>query len=185
MRLLPALVLATIPLLGLTPEPQAAGLARGQVGLRLSIEGKGDVIIRLEEVKAPQATARIKKLASEQFYDGQRFFKVVKQPKPFLVQCGDPNSRTKPMDDSALGTWSSGTRIPYEANDLKHGRGAVGLARLSSNKNTGDSQFYIMLDNAPFLDGQYTVFGQVVSGMEVVDKITLGDKIKSVSVVSN
>ena len=184
MRLLPALVLVSLPLMGLAPEPQAAGLSRGQVGLRVSIEGKGDVVIRLDEGKAPQACARIKSLAAGQFYDGQKFFKVVKQPKPFLVQCGDPNSRTKPMDDSSLGTWSSGTKIPYEPNDLKHVRGAVGLARLSSNKNTGDSQFYIMLDNAPFLDSQYTVFGQVVSGMDIVDKIALGDKIRSVSVVS-
>ncbi len=184
MRLLPVLVVATVPLLGFAPEPQAAGLSRGQVGLRIIIEGKGDVVIRLEEGKAPQATARIKNLASGQFYDGQRFFKVVRQPKPFLVQCGDPNSRSKPMDDPSLGSWSSGTKVPYEANDLKHVRGAVGLARLSSNKNTGDSQFYIMLDNAPFLDGQYTVFGQVVSGMDVVDKIALGDKIRSVAVVS-
>ena len=185
MRLLPALVLVAIPLMGFGPSPQAAGLARGQVGIKVSVEGKGDIVIRLAEDKAPQACARIRKLAGDSFYDGQRFFKVVRQPKPFLVQCGDPNSRNKPMDDSSLGTYSSGTKVPYENSGLKHERGAVGLARLADNKNSGDSQFYIMLDNAPFLDGQYTVFGNVVSGMDVVNNIQLGDKITRVSVVGN
>lgn len=185
MRSLMLLAVISIPLFGFGPSPQAAGLARGQVGIRVSIEGKGDVIIRLAEDKAPQATARIRKLAADGFYDAQRFFKVVRQPKPFLVQCGDPNSRSKSMDDSSLGTYSSGVKVPYENSGLKHERGAVGLARLADNKNSGDSQFYIMLDSAPFLDGQYTVFGSVVSGMDVVNRIELGDKISRVSVVGN
>lgn len=150
--------------------------------LRVVVEGKGTIVIRLHADKAPNASNRIRSLASDGFYDGQRFFKVTRQPRPFLVQMGDPNSRTLAMDDPSLGTWRSGTRIAYESSGLKHVRGAVGLARLPDNRNSGDTQFYIMLDSAPFLDGQYTVFGMVESGMDVVDKIELGDRITRVTV---
>jgi len=173
-----------LPLLGWAPAMQTPGLSRGESGLRVVIEGRGEFIIRLRDDKAPQAAGRIQSLAKDGFYDGQRFFKVVKQPKPFLVQLGDPNSKTKAMDDPSLGTYQSGTRIPYENSGLKHERGSVGLARLSENRNSGDSQFYIMLDSAPFLDGQYTVFGSVVSGMDVVNRIELGDRVARVQAIS-
>lgn len=178
------LIPAFLLIAGFAPAPQAPGLKAGETGLRVQIEGKGEVVIFMDAAKAPQAVARIRSLASDGFYDGQRFFRVVRQPRPFLVQVGDPNSRTKPMDDPSLGTYQSGTRVPFENSGLKNVRGAVGLARLAENRNSGDSQFYILLDDAPFLDGQYTVFGRVVSGMEVVDKIELGDKVRSVTVVS-
>lgn len=100
-----------------------------------------------------------------------------------MARTGDPNSKTKKMGDPSLGTYSTGTKIPYEETGFKHVEGAVGMGRLPEDKNSGDCQFYIMLGQSGFLDGQYTVFGQVVSGLDVLRKIELGDRITSVSVV--
>ncbi|MBN8691514.1 MAG: peptidylprolyl isomerase [Armatimonadetes bacterium] len=152
--------------------------------LQIKMESGGTIAIKLNSTGAPKAVERITSLAKSGFYDGQKFFKVVKSPKPFLVQFGDPNSRNKSMDDPDLGKYKTGVQVPFEDSGLKHVRGAVGLARLGENKNSGDTQFYIMLDSAPFLDGQYTVFGNVSSGMNVVDGIKPGDTVVSVKVVS-
>jgi cyclophilin family peptidyl-prolyl cis-trans isomerase len=164
---------------------QSSPLVAGESGIKMVVEGKGEIIIKFYGKEAPEASKRILKLAKDGFYDAQTFFKVVKSPRPFLVQFGDPNSKSKPADDPSLGTYASGTKIAYENSGFKHVRGAVGLARLPENRNTGDTQFYIMLDSAPFLDGQYTVFGNVVKGMEVVDKISQGDKVTTVSAIEN
>lgn len=149
--------------------------------VHISIEGKGDILITLYPDRAPKTCARIIDLFQKGFYDGQRFHKVVKSPKPFLVQVGDPNSRVKEMRDPSLGSYKSGAQIPYENSGLKHVRGAVGLSHLEGSRDSGDSQFYIMLDSYSFLDGQYTVFGVVQQGLDVLDKIELGDKITRIS----
>lgn len=150
--------------------------------LRLQIEGKGEIVITLRPSEAPLTCARVISLAEDGFYTGQRFHKVVKTPKPFLIQIGDPNSKTKPATDPSLGSYQSGTKIPMEKNQLKHLRGAVGFARLDADRNSGDTQFYILLGDYGFLDGQYTVFGNVTQGMDVVDRIAQGDRMTRVSV---
>lgn len=156
----------------------------GETVLRLSIEGKGDVFIRLFTDKAPKTTAHIIRLAESGFYNDQKFFKVVKDPKPFLVLFGDPGSRTKAMDDETLGTGGSGTRIPFEETGLSNNaEGMVGLSTLPRDRDSGDSQFYILLAPSKFLDGNYTVFGQVAAGLDLVKRVQLGDKVTSAAII--
>lgn len=151
--------------------------------LKLEIEGKGAVIIRLFPDKAPKAVGNIVKLAKSGFYDGLRFHRADRQPRPYLVQVGDPQSRLGNLDAPDMGTKGSGVKIPFEDTGLPNIVGAVGLARLGQDKDTGDSQFYILLGPQRFLDGNYTVFGQVVEGMDVVRKIEKGDRIVRTSLI--
>ncbi len=122
----------------------------------------GRVVIRMFPDKAPQHVKRIKELVRDGFYDGTVFHRVI---DGFMAQGGDPKGN---------GTGGSGTKIPAEFNDGKHVRGAVSMAR-SANINSADSQFFIVLGESDFLDGQYTYWGEVVSGMEFVDRIRKGD----------
>ena len=122
----------------------------------------GRVVIEMKPDMAPQHVARIKELAREGFYDGIVFHRVI---DGFMAQTGDPKGD---------GTGGSGQSIPAEFNGGVHVRGAVAMAR-AANINSADSQWFIVLDESPFLDGQYTYWGQVVSGMEFVDQIRKGD----------
>ncbi|MEQ9448826.1 MAG: peptidylprolyl isomerase [Rhodospirillaceae bacterium] len=122
----------------------------------------GRVVIEMKPDMAPQHVARIKELVREGFYDGIVFHRVM---DGFMAQTGDPKGD---------GTGGSGQNIPAEFNDGTHVRGAVSMAR-AANINSADSQFFIVLEDSDFLDGQYTYWGQVVSGMEFVDRIRKGD----------
>ena len=122
----------------------------------------GKVVIRLWPKVAPKTVAQIKALVKRKFYDGLVFHRVI---PGFMAQTGDPT-----------GTGSGGSDlpdIPAEFNAKEFKRGTVGMAR-SSDPDSANSQFFICLGDAAFLDGKYTVFGEVVSGMEVVDKIKAG-----------
>jgi len=101
----------------------------------------------------------------------------------FVVQLGDPQSKTLPMDHPDMGTGGPGYTINAEFNKRKFERGMLGMAR-KNDPNSAGSQFYIMLGPADHLNGQYTAFGRVVSGMEVVDTIKVGDRVKSIKVSS-
>ncbi|MFM9873631.1 MAG: peptidylprolyl isomerase [Fimbriimonadaceae bacterium] len=161
------------------------GLSRSSVAnpsMTLSVAGKGDVVIELYRSEAPNTVAHIIKLAKSGFYKDQKFYAVLKDPRPFLVRFGDPNTKTKPMNDSSIGNGGSGAQIQFENSGKSHVKGAVGLATRPESPKVGDSQFYIMLDSKPFLDGSYTVFGQVVKGMDVVSKIDVGDQVTSVTI---
>lgn len=125
----------------------------------------GTIVIRFFKDKAPITTASFVQLAKSGFYDGTKFHRVI---PGFMIQGGDPNS--KGDDRSIMGTGGPGYSVPAEFNDVDFQRGIVGLAR-SSDPNSGGSQFYIMVANSPHLNGQYTAFGQVLSGMDVADKI--------------
>ena len=124
---------------------------------------KGKVTIQLRPDLAPGHVARIKELAREKFYDGVVFHRVI---DGFMAQGGDPT-----------GTGMGGSDLPdlkAEFNAEPHVRGVCSMAR-SSNPNSANSQFFIVFDNATFLDKQYTVWGQVTSGMEHVDALPKGE----------
>ncbi|MEZ5830401.1 MAG: peptidylprolyl isomerase [Dongiaceae bacterium] len=122
----------------------------------------GRVVIQLRPDLAPKTVARIKELARQGFYDGTPFHRVIPN---FMAQGGDP---------TGTGTGGSGRRLEAEFSAAKHVRGTVSMAR-ASDVNSADSQFFICFAPAPHLDGQYTIFGQVVEGMEFVDRIKKGD----------
>ncbi len=127
---------------------------------------KGSVVIRLRPDLAPNHVARIKELARENFYDGVVFHRVI---EGFMAQTGDP---------TGTGMGGSGTKLKAEFNKGKHLRGTASMARAAS-PDSGDSQFFICFDDASFLDGQYTVWGEVVEGMENVDKIKRGEPVQN------
>ena len=121
----------------------------------------GRVVIQLRPDLAPKHVARIKELTRKGFYDGLPFHRVI---PGFMAQTGDPLGN---------GTGGSGQNLAAEFSKAPHVRGTVSMAR-AQDPNSADSQFFICFDEASFLDGQYTVWGQVVSGMEFVDKIKAG-----------
>lgn len=122
----------------------------------------GRVVIELMPKVAPKHVERIKTLARQKFYDGIVFHRVI---DGFMAQTGDPT-----------GTGMGGSKLPdlrAEFSDEPHIRGAVSMAR-ASDPNSGNSQFFIVTKDSRFLDGQYTVWGRVTKGMELVDKIKKG-----------
>ena len=159
-----------------------SALAQTAPALRLEIEGKGTVVIRLFPDKAPKAVAHVVKLVRSGFYDGLRFHRADRTPRPYLVQVGDPQSRTGNLDAGDMGTHGTGVKIPFEDSGLPNVAGAVGLARLGQDRDSGDSQFYVLLAPHRFLDGNYTVFGQIEEGMDVVGRIEKGDRIVKATV---
>ncbi len=122
----------------------------------------GRVVIELLPDVAPNHVKRIKELTREGFYNGLKFHRVI---DGFMAQTGDPLGN---------GTGGSGTKLKAEFNSTPHVRGTVSMAR-AQDPNSADSQFFICFDDANFLDGQYTVFGKVIEGMEYVDMIKKGD----------
>jgi len=146
----------------------------------LTLEKGGEITLEFFSADAPKHVENFLKLARAGFYDGQRFHRVV---PGFVVQLGDPQSKTLAMDHPDMGTGGPGYTINAEFNKRKFERGMLGMAR-KNDPNSAGSQFYIMLGPADHLNGQYTAFGRVVSGMEVVDTIKVGDRVKSIKVSS-
>ncbi len=131
--------------------------------LTLTLDSGGDVVIKLRPDLAPGHVERISQLAKEGFYDGVVFHRVI---PGFMAQGGDPT-----------GTGMGGSKLPdikAEFSREPHVRGVCSMAR-SSNPNSANSQFFICFDDATFLDGQYTVWGEVTSGMEHVDALPKGE----------
>ncbi len=122
----------------------------------------GDVTIRLRPDLAPGHVARIKELAREGFYDGIVFHRVI---AGFMAQGGDP---------TGTGFNGSGTKLKAEFSNAPHVRGVCSMARAAS-PDSADSQFFICFDDARFLDGQYTVWGEVTEGMDAVDALPKGE----------
>ena len=129
----------------------------------------GRVVIEMRPDLAPKTVARIKELARHGFYDGIVFHRVI---DGFMAQTGDPKG---------TGTGGSGQKLAAEFSKEKHVRGTVSMAR-ANDPDSADSQFFICFAPASFLDGQYTVWGQVVSGMEHIDAIKKGDQARNGSV---
>lgn len=154
--------------LGCTEKSQPAQSGKNRTAI---IEtSKGIIKLELFEKEAPITTRNFIELAQSGFYNGLTFHRV--EPG-FVVQGGDPKGD---------GTGGSGKTIPLEiAPSLTHKKGAVGMAR-SSDPNSASSQFYIVLADAKFLDGQYAVFGQVTEGQDVVEKIAVSDKMLKITI---
>jgi cyclophilin family peptidyl-prolyl cis-trans isomerase len=190
-RLLGALAVAALALAaahgapaqdGKAPDPKAAPPAtdtkasdtrkgtRVKQSAVITMDKGGEIKIDLYPADAPKTVENFVTLAKKGFYDGLTFHRV--EPG-FVAQGGDPKGN---------GTGGPGYQIKAEFNKQKHLRGTVAMAR-SQHPDSAGSQFYICFKPAPFLDGQYTVFGIVTSGMEVVDGIKIGDKMKSVKIV--
>ena len=123
---------------------------------------KGKVVIETLSKIAPNHVKRIKELVKQGFYDGIIFHRVI---EGFMAQTGDPDGN---------GTGGSGKNLKAEFSDYEYKYGTVGMAR-SMNPDSGDSQFFICFDGCGHLTGQYTVWGQVVSGMEAVEKLAVGE----------
>ena len=121
----------------------------------------GRVVIEMRSDLAPNHVSRIKELVRSKFYDGVVFHRVI---DGFMAQGGDP---------TGTGTGGSGENIDAEFSNARHVRGTLSMAR-AQNPNSADSQFFICFADVPHLDGQYTVWGQVIEGMEHVDKIKRG-----------
>ncbi|MGH7932211.1 MAG: peptidylprolyl isomerase [Candidatus Binataceae bacterium] len=154
------------------------GLAVRNTGHYATLDtDRGIVVIELYPKVAPKTVANFEKLSKDGFYNGLTFHRV--EPG-FVVQGGDPKGN---------GTGGPGYDLPAEIDANEHHlRGTVAMARtgdaVNPERRSSGSQFYICLAAAPFLDGQYTIFGGVVEGMDVVDKIKVGDHIKKVTLSS-
>jgi dolichyl-diphosphooligosaccharide--protein glycosyltransferase len=125
----------------------------------------GNIGIKLLDKVAPKSVANFENLSQSGFYDGLLFHRIV---PGFVIQGGDPNTRTGSRN--SWGTGDAGYTIPPEFSDLSFTKYTVGMAR-GSDVNSGSSQFFITVGDASFLDGKYTLFGQVTFGQDVVDKI--------------
>ncbi len=126
---------------------------------------QGTVTVAMRPDLAPNHVARIKELVREGFYDGVVFHRVI---DGFMAQTGDP---------TGTGSGGSGKKLKAEFSREKHTRGTVAMAR-AQNPDSGDSQFFICFADAPWLNGQYTIWGQVTQGMENVDNIKRGEPVK-------
>lgn len=126
----------------------------------------GEIEIEFFPDKAPNHVANFIKLAKSGFYNGTLFHRVIPS---FMIQGGDPNTKDQ-TNKAAYGQGGPGYNVNAEFNDVQHKRGIVSMAR-ANDPNSAGSQFYVVVENSFFLDRQYTVFGQVVKGMGVADKI--------------
>jgi len=127
---------------------------------------EGDMIVQFWNDAAPSTTENFKKLARSGFYDGTIFHRIV---KGFMIQGGDPNSKD-PAKESSYGEGGPGYKIKAEFNDRSHERGVISMAR-SSDPDSAGSQFFICLASVPRLDHQYTTFGKLIKGDDVLGKI--------------
>jgi peptidylprolyl isomerase len=156
-RIVAALAALAVILIGLS----SARAADPENTLYLDLQ-YGRVVIEMRPDLAPNHVARIKELARQGFYDGVPFHRVI---EGFMAQTGDP---------TGTGTGGSGQELKAEFSNEPHVRGTVSMAR-AQDPDSADSQFFICLADARFLDGKYTVWGEVVEGMEFVDQIQKGD----------
>jgi len=155
-------------------EPkEAMTFEKGKVYQAVIKTSKGDVVCELNHAKAPLSVTNFIQLAKGGFYNGLTFHRVVPN---FVVQGGDPEG---------TGRGGPGYTVPAEIG-LLHEQGALAWARtgneINPQRRSSGSQFYITLEKTAFLDGEYSVFGQTVSGMDIVKKIQQGDKIQSIEI---
>lgn len=195
--------LPVAPAASQTAEPAKPGLHTGTYKVTgkekvVVTTDKGTFTVELYRDKAPNTVSSFLELVASKFYDGIRIHRV--EPG-FVMQVGDPQTRsltakqvvgiisrqkaqTPLATDPQLGADGPGWTMKAEFNDLTHDRGAVAMARTAQDVDSAGSQFYVTLAPATQLDGQYTVFGRVVKGMDVVDQLAVGDLITSAKIVT-
>ena len=139
-------------------------MAHDHENLLILETSQGTVVVAMRPELAPRHVARIRQLVREGFYDGVVFHRVI---DGFMAQTGDP---------TGTGTGGSGVKLKAEFSGEPHVRGTVSMAR-SQSPDSADSQFFICFEDAPWLNGQYTVLGTVVEGMQNVDKIKRGEPV--------
>lgn len=128
----------------------------------------GDIVFRFYTKAAPKTSARVIQLIQNKFYDGLVFHRALPN---FIIQTGDP---------TGTGNGGSGTKLKPEFNELQHIKGTIGMAR-GIDSDSADSQFYISLTTLPHLDGKNTIFGQVVDGLDILSKLSKGDRVISIT----
>jgi peptidyl-prolyl cis-trans isomerase B (cyclophilin B) len=157
------LMLALVPI---QTEAKAGGKVADYSNTKVIIETEyGDIELKFFPDVAPGHVKNFVELAKKGFYNDTLFHRII---PGFMIQGGDPNTKT--METRTYGTGGPGYSIDAEFNDKKHTRGILSMAR-SQSPNSAGSQFFIVVKDSFFLDGQYTVFGEVTKGMEVVDEI--------------
>ena len=192
-----------------SPQMKNLPVLEGKATVVMTVKG-APITIEVDGTNAQITAGNFVDLVQRGVYDGLMFHRVVRQPQPFVVQGGDPQSKDPKVPQQSLGTGGftdpktgapryipleikpSGASAPIYGRtlesdnisappELQHTRGAVAMAR-SQQPDSASSQFYFALADLPFLDGSYAVFGRVTSGMDVVDKIQQGDRIESAKV---
>ncbi len=159
----------------------------GATRVTVKIAGKGEIVIEVYPKAAPETVKQFVSLAKSGFYNNIKFHRV--EPN-FVVQAGDPDTKETSSAELAgmsdeqkaalgIGAGGSGKSIPFEPNNLAHIRSTVAMALSTPRSPTGDSQFFINLSDNVGLNNDYCVFGKVVQGMDIVDKIAVGDAIES------
>lgn len=138
---------------------------RATVAVSAQGESWGDIVLKFYPDVAPNHAKNFCKLAAENFYNGTTFHRVI---PGFMIQGGDPNSKN--ADRSNHGMGGPGYHVKAEFNNKPHKRGVLSMARAQDPDSAG-SQFFICVADSSFLDGQYTAFGEVVSGMEIADRV--------------
>ena len=185
-----ALAVASVVLL---PSSALARVAPPKLAMVVEMKNKKTATIEIElyQKDAPKTVAHILDLVNKKFYDGILFHRFA---EGFVVQAGDPKSRNMDLKNAkiettplgvmieGLGEGGSGTTVPLEAK-AKHDRGTLGMAR-SSAPDSGDSQFFFNLKANHSLDSGYCSFGKITKGLDIMDKLRAGDKIKTVRVIT-
>jgi peptidyl-prolyl cis-trans isomerase B (cyclophilin B) len=148
----------------MTPSPSPSSTAADEVAIIKTSEG--DMVAEFWSDVAPKTVENFKKLARDGFYDGTAFHRVI---KGFMIQGGDPLTKDE-SKQSRWGTGDPGYKIPAEFNDKSHTKGVLSMAR-SQDPNSAGSQFFICHGDPKFLDRQYTAFGKLIKGEDVLEKI--------------
>ncbi len=150
----------------LIPNPTNAARPQYKITVKQKGQVLGEITLELAPDLAPKHVHNFDSLVAVKFFDGTAFHRVI---PGFMIQGGDPNSKNQPKNMWGMGDPAQ-ARVPAEFNKTHHARGILSAAR-SMDPNSASSQFFICVADAPHLDGQYTAYGEVLSGMEVVDKV--------------
>ena len=148
------------------PSDESDKYAGMEAKVAIEIKDYGTITVELDPAKAPGTCANFLKLVDSGFYDGLTFHRIIKD---FMIQGGDPQGNG--LGGSGKNIYGEFSSNGYKANDIKHLRGVISMARSSGDNNSASSQFFIVHQDSPHLDGDYAAFGRVISGIEVVDKI--------------
>jgi peptidylprolyl isomerase len=158
--------------------PQELSYTPSGPKIEVVVEGRGRFVITTDPKTSPKTVERIQQLVREGFYDRQRFHRV----ESWVTQWGAPRSKDLPIADERVLGGGSGKRMPFEESSIDFTRGVVGVAS-DGLQNGGDSQLFVLKGDRLYLWRSYSVVGKVTEGMNVVDRIEKGDRIRSMRVL--